>query len=138
VRSILIIDDEDLVRAALKRTLALHGYEVSEAPNGKEGLRLYRQIRSDLVLTDLFMPEKEGIETILELRREFPSAKIIAMSGGARAWAVDLLPAAKQLGANLTLSKPFEIDALLSAIEKIIGPPNGAKTEPQTGLSRLR
>lgn len=121
MHSVLIIDDEDLVRAALKRTLVLEGYEVSEARDGKEGLRLYRQHRSDLVITDLFMPEKEGIETILELRREFPAAKIIAMSGGARSGTVDLLPAAKQLGANLTLSKPFEIDALLVAIKQTIG-----------------
>ena len=81
---ILIIDDDDQIRRVLRKTLERDGYDVADAPNGKEGIRLYRENPADLVITDIIMPEKEGIETIRELRRDFPEVKIIAISGGGR------------------------------------------------------
>jgi len=79
---ILLIDDDAPVRRTLRKMLERQGYEVEEAPDGKAGLTLYQENPADLIITDLIMPEMEGIETIMELRRRFPDVKIIAMSGG--------------------------------------------------------
>ena len=81
---ILIIDDEEKFRKMLRQMLERAGHEVVEAPDGKEGVKLYREKLTDLIITDIFMPEKEGIQTIKELKRDFPEAKIIAISGGGR------------------------------------------------------
>ena len=87
-----------------------------EAINGAEGLKLYRSQPTDLVITDLIMPEKEGIETILELRREFPEARVVAISGGGRNEGRDYLPIAAQLGAQRTVAKPFSRQDILDAV----------------------
>ena len=79
---ILIIEDDEHVRGMLRKMLERIGYDVFDAPDGKEGLDFYRNTPVDLVITDILMPEKEGIQTIMELRREFPDVKIIAISGG--------------------------------------------------------
>lgn len=81
---ILIIDDDDQIREMLRQMLERAGYEVTDAPNGKVAMKLYREQPADLIITDLIMPGKEGIETIIELRRDFPEVKIIAISGGGR------------------------------------------------------
>ena len=117
---ILIIDDDDQLRGMLREMLERAGYEVADAPNGKEGIRLYRENPADLVVTDLIMPEKEGIETIIELRREFPDVKIIAMSGGGTIEAEKYLRMAKGLGAVRTLTKPIERKELLEAVRELI------------------
>jgi CheY-like chemotaxis protein len=117
---ILIVDDEDLIRTALRRTLLLEGFEVSEATNGEEALTLFRRESPDVVVTDLFMPEKEGIETILELKRDHPEAKIIAMTGGRKGYLQDALEVAKRMGASRTLAKPFEPEELLDAIQQLM------------------
>lgn len=117
MKSILVIDDEELLVRMVKTMLEREGYRVLVAPNGKHGLKLFREESIDLVITDIFMPEKEGLETIRELRREFPGIKIIAMSGGmARAEGFSALPLAEKLGANHTLLKPFERTQLLSMV----------------------
>ncbi len=91
----------------LRATLAELGYTVTEARNGKESLALHKSNPADLVITDLIMPEKEGIETISELLSLQPELKIIAMSGDGRVSAKDYLPIAKWLGAARVLTKPF-------------------------------
>lgn len=113
---VLIIDDNPDQRATLRMCLQLHGYEVEEAPNGRVGLELQRCRPCDVVVTDLFMPEKDGIETIPELRLEYPSVPIIAVSGHASRTGADFLRVAEELGADRTLRKPFATEELLDAI----------------------
>jgi CheY-like chemotaxis protein len=118
--SILVIDDDSSVRAVIVGALSDAGYEVMEAVDGQEGLKCYRNSPTDLVITDLIMPEKEGIETIMELRREFPQVKVIAISGGTRYGSNDNLRMAEQLGARRTLTKPFKIPDLLAAVREVL------------------
>jgi CheY-like chemotaxis protein len=117
---ILLIDDDDSFRTMLGLTLKHFGHAVVEAPNGKEGLKLLPQANADLVITDIVMPEKDGIEVILELRKKQPDLKIIAISGGARISAATHLQAAKYLGAAKILPKPFTNEALLAAISELL------------------
>lgn len=118
--TILIIDDDAALREVLRKILAAHGYEVLLAPDGEEGLALQRKRPADLILTDIIMPGKEGLETIRELRKEHPRVKIIAMSGGGTLRPADYLPAARQFGADRTLTKPFENDALLAVVREVL------------------
>jgi len=120
---ILLIDDDNLLRGLLRINLEEAGYTVTEARDGKEGLALQAQSPADLVLTDLIMPEKEGVETIIELRKKHPKVKIIAMSGGGRGSATDYLQTARKLGAARTLCKPFTDEELLAAIQEVLGAP---------------
>ena len=119
VALILIIDDDDQLRGMLREMLEHAGYEVTDASNGKEGIRLYRENPADLVITDLIMPEKEGIETIMDLRQEFPEVKIIAMSGGGRVEPDSYLHMARGLGALCTLTKPLDRNALLRTVREL-------------------
>ena len=120
MKSILIIDDDEQIRTALRMLLEQSGYEVISAPDGKKGLKLYHDKPTDLIITDLIMPEKEGIETIMELRREFPDVKIIAISGGGSNDPEVLLHVAKTLGAERTIAKPFNNEDLLKAIRDLL------------------
>jgi two-component system, chemotaxis family, chemotaxis protein CheY len=119
VGRILLIDDNDLIRKMMSRMLASGGYEVQEAANGKVGVACYRKQRSDVVITDILMPEQEGLETIRKLRDVDPKVKIIAISGADedRARYLDL---AVKLGARRTLQKPFTLDDLLTAVGKVL------------------
>jgi CheY-like chemotaxis protein len=118
--SILVIDDDNDLRTVICAILEDEGYQVDEASDGGEGLDQYRSRPTDLVLTDLIMPGQEGVETIMELRKEFPEVRIIAMSGGGRAEAGSVLGFANKLGASETLEKPFSRDVLLQTIEKVL------------------
>lgn len=118
---ILIIDDDKPMRSMLRQTLERAGYQVQEAANGMEGIKSYRDQPPDLVITDLVMPEKEGIETIVELRKENPPPRIIAISGGGRISAGDYLHIATKLGVQHTLAKPFSRDEILETVRKVIG-----------------
>ena len=118
---ILIIDDDVQILDMLRQTLELKGYEVVDATNGKEGIRLYRENPADLIITDIIMPDKEGIETIIELKRDFPDVKIIAISGGGRIGPEGYLSMAKKLGARYTFSKPVKREELLAAVRELIG-----------------
>lgn len=118
---ILLIDDDEAVRLVLRTSLELMGHEVEVAGNGREGLGKALAEKFDLVITDLIMPEKEGIETIQELRRRRPALKIIAMSGGGRGNAADYLPLAGLLGASRTLAKPFSHEDLARAVQEVLG-----------------
>jgi CheY-like chemotaxis protein len=117
---ILIIEDEDSVREYLVHLLREAGYQVVEAANGKQGLELYRQEPSDLIITDLIMPDKDGVEVITRLRCDSPAVKIIAMSGGGRIGANSYLHIAKMMGAQGTLEKPFDKDELLKAVRDVL------------------
>ena len=119
---ILVIEDDAIVRELLQEILAHAGYEVAEARDGKEGIRLYRNEPADLVITDLIMPEKEGIETIMELRRDFPQVKIIAISGGGHVSPAGYLEIASRLGVQRTFAKPFLPDEILEAVRELVGP----------------
>lgn len=111
---ILIIDDQEPIRGLLRAILEGVGYEVSEAVNGREGLALCQERPVDLVITDIVMPEMNGLDLILELTRESLSVKVIAMSG--EQGTDDHLHAAKLLGARETLHKPFDLEHLLDAV----------------------
>jgi DNA-binding NtrC family response regulator len=112
--SILIIDDEEIIRALLRSVLEAAGYEVTEAANGRIGLELYRQNPRDLVITDILMPELNGLDMLLELTREFLRARVIAISGAGEE--KNVLDIAKLLGARQTFQKPFSMSKLLGAV----------------------
>lgn len=118
---ILIIDDDDQVRAMLRRTLEAQGYEVAEAANGSLGIASFKHDPADLIITDIYMPEKEGLETIIELKRDYPDVRIIAISGGSRDMDLDFLPVAQKLGAVRTLAKPIERSKLLETVNELLG-----------------
>lgn len=114
--TILIIEDDAAFREILEAILVHEQHRVFAAADGNQGLALARQHRPDLVITDLLMPEKEGLETIRELRTFKPAPKIIAMSGGGRVNAHDFLSIAVKFGAAQSLEKPFDREQLLRAI----------------------
>ena len=117
-KTVLIIDDEALVRATVARMVEREGHRVLQAANGVEGLNIFKRERIDLVVCDIIMPEKEGIETIGELRRNNPTLKIIAISGGGRTENVDFLGMAQRLGADYVLAKPFGRDEFTAILRK--------------------
>ena len=106
--SVLVIDDEAQIRRMLRRVLETEGYEVMDAADGSEGIGLYREHPTDLVLTDILMPEKEGLETIMALKRDFPEVTIFAMSGGGLINAGCCLDMAKSLGAARVYTSPAD------------------------------
>jgi CheY-like chemotaxis protein len=115
--SVLVVDDEDQVRQLIRETLEQAGYEVREARDGKEGLERYRAKPTDLVIMDILMPDQDGLESIMTLRREFPACRVIAITGGSDMIGIlNFLDVAKMLGARRTLQKPFEMKILLEAV----------------------
>jgi two-component system, chemotaxis family, chemotaxis protein CheY len=120
VARILIIDDEINIRKPLQLLLTRAGHEVVSAANGTEGLRLWQEAPGDLVITDIHMPEKNGFETILELRQVAPDCRILAMSGSEADLRVDVLGNARTLGAIRTISKPFRLDEMLQAVQDVL------------------
>jgi CheY-like chemotaxis protein len=117
---ILVVDDDDQVRSLIARLLLRQGYQVVEASDGAQALRLFRDDPADLIITDLIMPGREGIETIAELRRDCPGVKIIAMSGGGRVGPVSYLQLASKLGAERTFAKPFDHAEMLEAVREML------------------
>jgi CheY-like chemotaxis protein len=117
---ILIIDDEDQSRNMLSQALTRAGYEVSTACDGSEGIELFRSVMADLIITDILMPGKEGLETIMELRRDFPEVKIIAMSGGGRTGNLNFLDIAERLGAQRTLHKPYHLQEVFQLVQEVL------------------
>jgi len=129
---ILIIDDEPQIRSMLKLMLERDGYEVAEAPDGIEGIKIYRQNPADLIITDLIMPNKDGIGTIIDLKKEFPDVKIIAMSGGGLNKPQGYLKGAKKLGAACTLTKPIDRNEMLKAIKDVLKPSSSQLDQQQS------
>ncbi|MEQ2006916.1 MAG: response regulator [Limisphaerales bacterium] len=115
---ILLADDEDVFAIMLQRSLAMFGHEVIRARNGKEALKLYDPQTIGLVITDLIMPDIEGVELIIALRKVNPAVRVIAMSGGGRNHPEAYLSIAQKVGAVKTLAKPFPITALVEAVEE--------------------
>jgi DNA-binding NtrC family response regulator len=118
---ILVIDDDTNLRTLLKRFLEKAGYDVMEASNGSVALEMQRANPAELIITDIFMPEKEGTEFIMDMSIEFPKVKVIAMSGGGNVADVDFLSLAKNLGALKTFQKPFKQAEILAAVEELLG-----------------
>lgn len=117
---ILIIDDDEQMRVLLRQVMEWSGYTVSDAENGRKGMQKQRQQPADLVITDLIMPEQEGLETITALKKEFPEVKIIAISGGGRVGPEAYLTAAHELGADLIFSKPFDVKDFVNAVRGLL------------------
>jgi len=115
---ILVIDDEDRLRRMMRRILAAAGHDVIEAGNGAEGLKQFAAVNPDIVITDILMPEKEGIETIKDLRRANGAVWIIAISGGGSSQNMMFLDFAKALGADTALAKPFRAEELIAAVDR--------------------
>lgn len=124
---ILVIDDEGEVRQVLRRMLEREGFEVVDAPDGKAGLKLFQEHPAEVVITDIIMPEKDGLETIQEIRKNRPETKIIAISGGGRLEPGLYLDLAKRLGALRTLFKPFRLEEIVAAVQEVIGNRIGPK-----------
>jgi len=118
---ILIIDDDPSIRLVFKRYLEGHGYDVETASNGNEGLSHLQNSLPNLVITDVMMPEKDGLEVVLELRNRHPDIPVIAISGGMRIAPMDFLPMIKKFGACKVLYKPVELDDMLAAIREQLG-----------------
>jgi len=128
---ILIIDDDDTLRGIIAKSLSHAGHEISQANNGRKGVALFRSAPTDLVVTDLVMPEQEGMETIKILHRDFPQTPIIAMSGGLDGSPL-YLDLTRRLGARVTLTKPFTLQQLKQVIDGILAQPPAAPT-PDSG-----
>ncbi|HHH48161.1 MAG TPA: response regulator [Gammaproteobacteria bacterium] len=121
---ILVVDDEAQVRGMLAKMLSVEHHEVIEAENGVQGCKKYREHQPDLLITDLVMPEKNGIDMIMELKKEFPSIRVVAISGGGGiTGSFDYLPVAKLVGALHILQKPFTLQALKSAVVEALRAP---------------
>jgi DNA-binding response OmpR family regulator len=126
---ILIIDDDDTLRGIIAKSLTHAGHTISQANNGRKGVAVFRSAPTDLVITDLVMPEQEGMETIKILHRDFPSTPIIAMSGGLDGSPL-YLELTRRLGAAITLTKPFTLQQLKQAIDEIFSRPPPAAGPP--------
>ena len=119
--SILIIDDEKEICTVFKMALERAGYSVRTAMDGDAGIRMFKENPADLLIVDIIMPDKDGIETIVETRRTFPDVKIVAVSGGGRISSDEYLKMAKTLGANRTLEKPVTREVLLKTVKELVG-----------------
>jgi DNA-binding response OmpR family regulator len=117
---ILIIDDEAMIRDLLVNILEREGYETITATDGIDGIKIYRENPADLVITDLLMPEKDGLETIMELRRDSKDVKIIAMSGGGKIDPKTYLQIARTMGAIEIITKPFDLRELLKTVQALL------------------
>ncbi len=118
---ILIVDDDGSIRALLREVLEEEGYQVGEAADGKQGVLRYREDPADLVITDILMPEKDGVELIMELQESFPEVKIIAMSGGGRGLDSQFnLRIARDFGAVQLMEKPFTRKQVLETVRRVL------------------
>jgi DNA-binding response OmpR family regulator len=115
----------------IKKMLEKEGHDVDLATNGRDGLELFEKNKPDLLITDIIMPEKEGLETIFELRRKYPELKIIAISGGGSIGPDGYLPSAKIFGANIVMQKPLVLKEFLQAVASLLGENSGKKFHGQ-------
>ncbi len=125
LKRILLIDDEEAVRLTVGEILKRAGYDVQSAADGKSGLELFQRQDFDLLITDLLMPEGDGLETIMALRRGRKALKIMVISGCGQTLGSEYLKIAQHLGADLTLPKPFTRVALLAGVAKLLEAPSG-------------
>ncbi len=122
---ILIVDDEAPIRRLLGEVLRRAGHEIVEAENGRKAIMAMQATTVDLVITDIMMPEQDGIETVMQVRKHHPAVRIIVISGGGHQQAMDYLPMAETLGADLTFSKPFKPSAVAEAVGQLLHNPGG-------------
>ncbi len=118
--TILVIDDEVSMRTSIQKMLEREGYNVLTAVDGNEGMKLFNNNQVALVITDIVMPEKEGIGTIMEMKASSQDVKIIAISGGGLQGPEDYLEIAKSFGAKYVLKKPFKRDDLMNAVNWLL------------------
>jgi CheY-like chemotaxis protein len=118
-KRVLVVDDDADMRLTLKLALELAGYTVDVAGNGREALELQRRQPADVLITDIFMPDTDGFEAIDAFRKEFPTTKIVVVSGGAQFSKRNYLPDAELIGVEATLQKPFDVDALLGLLDRL-------------------
>ena len=116
---ILLIDDDLILRTVIRQALVAAGHEVTEASDGKMGLALHQASPAELIITDLVMPETEGMEVLMTLRRWNSKSRVLVISGGVRGGICDCLRTAKLLGANEVLLKPFSLEVLLAAVARL-------------------
>jgi DNA-binding NtrC family response regulator len=117
---ILVIDDDESITSLLHMVLSRQGYEVLTAANGREGVKLFNSTPADLVISDILMPEMDGLEALKQLRQLSPNLKLIAVSGGGVRLKMDVLRVAELLGAAATFEKPYKIDALLASVRQLL------------------
>ncbi len=120
---ILVVDDDAQVRGMIRQVLEREQYTVDDAGDGRAGMAKMQTSTYDLIILDIIMPEQEGLETIMQLRKGKMSAKILAISGGGRVGPGSYLPLAKQLGAHEVLAKPFDREELLAAVKRLLADP---------------
>lgn len=120
---ILLVDDDEATRTAIRKVLEVSGYRVMEARNGIEALDRASAHPPALLITDIIMPQKEGIETIREFRKAHPQVKIMAISGGGRVKTADFLEIARKFGASKVMKKPFRTQDFLNAVEEVLSHP---------------
>jgi DNA-binding response OmpR family regulator len=135
MQKILIIDDDHHILLMIKKMLERAGFEVDLASNGDEGLEIFKKLSFDLVITDIIMPEKEGLETIREMKRMRSDLKIIAMSGGGKVSSENYLNTAKIFGATKILTKPFTQNQMVSAVQELLGEPSKGNSFKGNDLS---
>jgi len=121
VPRILVIDDDPDVRGSLSKILTRAGYEVAVAADGAAGIKLQHNEPADVIITDIFMPGVDGLQTIRQLKKEGSGVRIIAVSGGDRTGTVDLKEHARLMGAFKVLAKPFEMHDVLAAVKEALG-----------------
>lgn len=120
-KRILVIDDDTAVRKTICENLAECGYDITEASDGEQGLQsLEKDGFPALVITDIIMPNKEGLETIIAIRDRYPHLKLIAISGGSRTKSTDFLELAKKLGAHAIFTKPIDLDELEKTVQSLL------------------
>jgi CheY-like chemotaxis protein len=122
VPKVLVIDDEEAVRAVLGRALKEQGYQVEVAVDGLEGMQIFQRQPADLVIVDLYMPKKDGVETVIEIHQIQPDVKVVAISGGGLTGNLELLNHTQTFGAVCTFAKPFKLNELLLTVKELIGP----------------
>jgi len=121
---ILVIDDQKEVLDLLRRYLTATGHEVRTADSARAGRKLFEQSPVDVVVTDIFMPDEDGLEMIMAMRRHHPEVKVIAISGGGALGNVDILQAAQRLGASAVFEKPFDLFQVANKIRELTGGPD--------------
>lgn len=119
---VMVIDDDEVVRMTLTLVLEKAGHEVVAAEDGRKGMALFKMNPADVVLTDIYMPNQEGLATIMALRRTCPAVKVVAISGGGANAGLDVLPVAEALGADRALRKPVNPKDLIAVIEVLTAP----------------
>lgn len=128
-KRILVIDDDNFVRTLVSKGLRNWGYEVIEAANGELGMRQIETENPDLVITDIVMPQKDGLETIMEIRKKRPGIKVIAISGAGYGWGGDYLAMSHKLGSDAVFPKPVDMKELEKTVNELLSQPPSGITE---------